>query len=611
MKERYVSPYRRMLGQRMSRRRALAASGVAGLGAAGLALVGCGDDDDEAISQAIAQVIEEDQAQAQVTEEEQVAAVEQAAEEIEQAAEEAAVDVERDLVVAQANLFVTLDQELANTHESQEANVMLHSTLIRNKIVEQPGGFLGEDITGPWEPRLAVDWSKSEDGTTYEFTLREGVVSYNGNPFTADDVTYTMERKIAAAGVGSFIAAFAAELFDPDQIQRIDDFTVQFRLNRPYPTFEQTIMAQHVGAIVDSKLMKENATEDDPWSQEWAVTHSHGFGAYQLESFTQGEQAVFLRNEGWARGDGINPAQIERIIWRVVPESANRLALVRRGDVHIAKQMLAREQLDAETEEGIAIPFAEGNLSFWISTNLDKEQWNDTRSRQAFTYALPYDEVINTVYRGKARREFGMVPDDIPGSAPQHWEKYVQDFDIARELLAQAGVPDGFSSDLAFELNFPDSEENAILIRNAVANVGIDLNLVGLTPAASTENRVTREKRQPAFLTRDYAIVKAIPYYLHLFFLSEESIINWSAYFPGRANYDEFEAALQAGIGVGDDLAQETLDHYGEAQRVLADDSVMQWMAWTDPQYIWRDNLSGFYGRSDNLIDYGEVAFTA
>ena len=610
MKERYVSPYRRMLGQRMSRRRALAASGVAGLGAAGLALVGCGDDDDEAISQAIAQVIEEEQAQAQVTEEGQVAAVEQAAEEIEQAAEEAGVDAERDLIVAQAALFTTLDQELANTHESQEADVMLHSTLIRNKIVEQPGGFLGEDVTGPWEPRLAVDWSKSEDGTTYEFTLREGVVSYNGNPFTADDVTYTMERKIAAGGVGSFIAAFAAELFDPDQIQRIDDFTVQFRLNRPYPTFEQTIMAQHVGAIVDSKLMKENATEDDPWSAEWAVTHSHGFGAYQLESFTQGEQAVFLRNEGWARGDGINPAQIERIIWRVVPESANRLALVRRGDVHIAKAMLAREQVGTEGEEGTYVPTANTNLNLWSVTNMNEEVWGDTRVRQALAYIIPYDDMINTVYEGLAIRAFSYVWPPIPGAAPEHSHQYVTDIDKAKELLAEAGVPDGFDIDMSYELALPDQEEAAVLMRESAAKAGIRLNLVALPPAAADENRGTPEARQPTWLVRSASFVQTMPYYLQLFFQSG-SPINFAFYDTGRAQWDDFWAAVQSGIEVGDDQAPDALAFYDTAQRILAEDAPFQHIAWTNPQYIFRDNVSGFHYRGDNLIDYGDIVFTA
>ena len=604
---------------KLSRRRMMVMTGTAGLGAAGLALVGCGDDDDEAISQAIAQVIEEQaeqaQAAAQVTEEEQVAQVEQAAEEMEQAAEEAGVDIEQDLIVAQNNLFVSQDQDFSNIHETQEANVAINNVLIRNPIIEKQtaGGrsYFSQDSTGPWEPMLATDFTLSEDGLVYEFTLREGVVSYNGNELTADDVVFTMAAKINSGGIGTFVADFALEIKRPEQVVRIDDRTVQFHLDRAYPTFVQGISNWHAGGIVDSTVRLANATEDDPFATEWATTNSNSFGAYKIESFIQGEQAVFVANENYVRGSGLNPPKIKKMIWRVVPESANRLALVRRGDVHVAKQMLAREQLDAETEEGIAIPFAEGNLSFWISTNLDADQWAETRSRQAFTYALPYDEVIDTVYRGKARREFGMVPDDIPGAAPEHFERYVQDFDTARALLAEAGVPDGFDSDLAFELNFPDSEENAILIRDAVANVGIDLNLVGLTPAASTENRVTPEKRQPAFLTRDYAIVKAIPYYLHLFFLSKESIINWSAYYSPRAQYDQFEAALQAGIAEGDDLAPATLAFYKESQRFLAEDSPMQWMCWTDPQYIWRDNLTGFYGRSDNLIDYGEMEFTS
>ena len=612
--------------RRVSRRKVMASMGGAGLGAVAIGIVGCGDDDDDAPAAAQAPAAQTPAAQtpaaqapAEQMPDEQMP-TEQMPDEAPAPAPEPAADVERDLIVAQATLWTTLDQELASVNESQEASVNEHAQLMRYAIKPTvfDGDYLQQSVAGQrddFQMMLAEDWDRSDDRTTYTFKLREGVASPWGNELTADDVVYTQDRKFHLNLIGAFVQDFALGLyrnrddFDIDsQVQRIDDYTVQFRLPQPFTTFEHAIANNHGGSVVDSRRLIENSTEADPWAAEWAVNNAHGHGPYYVESFTQGQEALWLRNENWVGG---NPNRPERMIWRVVPETSTRLSLVKRGDVHIARQMLAREQVDAAASEGIFVPDAFTDLSLWATMNFGVQPFDDVRVRQAFLQTIPYDEVINTVYQGRARRQFGMVWDPIPGSRPDLFEPYVKtDIDSARALLEEAGLGDGFSFEMGFELAFPDQEEAVILMRESAAQAGIDMQLKGLTPSESNENRSIGDEGLPGFMTRDYAIVQTIPYYLGLFF-TPDSILNWAGWHKGRAQSAEFWQALEAGVNVGDDLSEEAFAHFADAQRIVAEDAPMAWMCWTDPSWIWRDNLGGYYHRTDNQIDYGEVFFTS
>ena len=597
--------------RRVSRRKVMASMGGAGLGAVALGVVGCGDDDDGAVSQTPTDQTPTDQTPTDQTPADQTPADQTPTDQT--PTDQTPVDPERDLVVAQASLWTTLDQELASVNESQEATVNEHAQMMRYAIepTKFEGDYLQQNVGGTREDfqlMLAEDWTVSDDRQTYTFKLKEGVMSPWGNELTADDVIYTQKRKLELALIGGFVQNFALDIFDEDQFSRIDEYTVEFRLNRPFDTFAHGIANNHGGSVVDSQRLMDNATEDDPWAAEWAINNSHGHGPYYTESFTQGNQALWLRNDNWVGG---NPNRPERMIWRVVPETSTRLSLVKRGDVHIARQMLAREQVDAAAGEGIFVPDAFTDLSIWATMNFGVQPFDDVRVRQAFLNTIPYDEVINTVYQGRARRQFGMVWDPIPGSRPDLFEGTVQtDIDKARALMAEAGLEDGFSFEMGYELAFPDQEETVLLMREAAAEAGIDMQLKGLTPSESNENRSIGDEGLPGFMTRDYAIVQTIPYYLGLFF-TPDSILNWAGWDKDRAQSAEFFEALQAGVNVGNDLSEEAFAHYADAQRFVAEDNPMAWIAWTDPSWIFRDNVAGYYHRTDNQLDYGEMFFTS
>lgn len=515
-----------------------------------------------------------------------------------------------ELVVAQASLWTTLDQEFSVEHETQEAQVNQGARLIRYRYLEDADtGFGRQDVSGKtagFEPELAESFEVSDDLMTYTFQLRKGIVSPAGNELTADDVVYTFERKFGVNALGAFISVLSMDVKSVDQIERVDDYTVRFRLKRPFATFLHGIGNAHAGTIVDSKLLKSKATASDKWAQEFAKRNSHGFGPYYVDEYEQGKRALWRANEHYALG----APKIKRMVWKVVPDSATRLSLVLKGDVHIAKQMVARELDQADGKPDITIPSAFTNLSVHIPLPYKVKPFDDTRVHQAFLYAIPYDEIINTVYRGRARRQYGMLWDPVTGAHPEYWKKYQTDLDKARQLLTEAGLPNGFETEFGYSLATPDMEEVAILLRQSMAKVGIKLNLKGLTPSALNEMHTTVGGSAIPHIIRDYAIVQTPAYSLLLFF-TPDTIPNFAGYQPPRANSAKFLAAVDRAIDAGDDQAAAAQADWEEAQRILAEDSPWAYIAWVDPPHIFRSNVKGYAHRTDNVLDYGRLRFTS
>ena len=575
--------------QRVSRRRALQLGGTGALAYTALAIVGCGDDDEEEVPTAAATPAAETPA-----------------------AEPAEAG---DLIVAQAALMVTLDQEFSIEHETQESQVNCNAKLLRQRYIPDPFGsdWDRQDLSATaesFEGELAESFTVSDDGLTYTFKIRRGVVSPAGNEFTADDVVYNWQRVASVKAVRAFNMDLALAMpdLDANRVQKVDDDHVSFRLAYPFETFLTGIANPHAGAIIDAKLLQAQATEDDPWALQFAAKNSHGFGAYSLESFEEGKEAIFKANPNWVHG----APNIGRLNWRLIPDSSSRLALVTRGDAHIAKQMLVREQVEAEGGEGVQVPRLKTNyIVFGPLRAAQTPQFNDPRVRQAFLYTIPYGDIVNTVYQGRATRAYGVVWDLVPGYAGEkHYGKFTTDIGKARDLLAEAGLPDGFTFDLGYSLATPDMEECAVLMRDSAAAAGFQINLQGLTPSALNDIHNTKGGTIP-HLVRDFSAYQTAIFDLGLF-SRPSSPIDWAGWATdGADNFAQFQAALDRGIAVGDDDAPEALAAWDDAQKWYAEDAPYFWSHYVEPATIFRDTISGYTHRTDNTLDYGRMRITA
>jgi peptide/nickel transport system substrate-binding protein len=219
-------------------------------------------------------------------------------------------------------------------------------------LVYHANGAINEDGVqlldfNKFEGRLAESWSFDEATLTWTFNLRKGVMGCDGATFNADDVIYTFARAKSISGsspIGWFLAntgsidGFTPAVFAPtddgaaarmlgDEVKKIDDYTVQIRQSAPNQLFLK-VLSIFALYIFDKEIMEANATEDDPWSHTYANNVSiAGFGPYCLNEWRKGESFSLTGNADYYRGAPV----YDRVVVRKVPQSANRVAILRSG----------------------------------------------------------------------------------------------------------------------------------------------------------------------------------------------------------------------------------------------------------------------------------------
>jgi len=354
-----------------------------------------------------------------------------------------------------------------------------------------------------YEGRLAESWEFDRQSLTWTFHLRRGVVGCSGNTFTADDVIYSYGRAKSASGkipLGWFEGSTAGiEGFTPEvlkkptplgnEVRKIDDYTVQFKQSAPPSVLFLPVFAQWAGTgIFDSRVMKAHATGSDPWSHTYSDTvNLPGFGPYCLEKWVKGSEFIVRANPRYYRGK----AAIDRVVYRKVPVSANRVAAVRSGAAQLVEHLTPKQYVSLTSAPNVKVAGVFGNEVVFVHLNWKSPPFDNVKLRKAIAYAVPYDQIISTVYLNQARRWYGVMPSTYPGyHLPA--TQYRTNREQARRLLAEAGYPGGkglqrFAK--AFQLTYSSEFEDtlgvmATIIRASLRNIGIP---VVLNPVPQTQ----------------------------------------------------------------------------------------------------------------------------
>lgn len=170
-------------------------------------------------------------------------------------------------------------------------------------------------------PELAEDMNIGDMSVT--FKLKKGVTFQDGTPITAKDVKWSLDRAVSVGGFPTFQMS-AGSLLKTEQFVVVDDNTVRIDfLRKDRLTIPD--LAVVVPCVINSELVKKNATATDPWGLEYTKQNTAGSGAYKVTRWTPGTEVVLERNENWKGGK--LPA-VRRIIWRMVPSAGNRRALL-------------------------------------------------------------------------------------------------------------------------------------------------------------------------------------------------------------------------------------------------------------------------------------------
>ena len=302
------------------------------------------------------------------------------------------------------------------------------------------------------------------------FKLKKNATFQDGTPVTAKDVKWSLDRAVTVGGFPTFQMG-AGSLTKPEQFVVVDDntfrvdFTRKDRLTIPD-------LAVIVPAIYNSELVKKNATEKDPWGMEYTKQNTAGSGAYRVVSWNAGTEVIMERNDKWVGGP---LPKIKRIVWRMVPSAGNRRALLERGDADISYELPNKDFVELKNAGKLNIistPFCNGIQ--YLGMNVTKPPFDNLKVRQAVAYAIPYQKIMDAVLFGLSKPMFGAPADKATEVAWPQPHKFNTDIAKAKQLMAEAGYPDGFETTLSFDLGFAGvNEPLCVLMQESLAQIGI------------------------------------------------------------------------------------------------------------------------------------------
>jgi peptide/nickel transport system substrate-binding protein len=282
----------------------------------------------------------------------------------------------------------------------------------------------------PLAPSLAESWTKSEDGLTYEFTLRQGAKFHNDDPVTADDVKFSFDRYRGTSH--DLLKARVAE------VATLDPRHVRFTLKEPWSdflTFYST--ASGAGWIVPRRYLEK--VGDDGFKKVPV-----GAGPYKFVSFTPGVELVFEAFEPYWR----KPPSIKRLVWKVIPEETTRLAALKRGEVDIAYSIRGELAEELQRTPGLSLKPAlvQGVFCLYFPDQWDpKSPWHDERVRRAASLAIDREGTNQALTLGYSKITGNPL---VPEKYEFFWQPPTPQYDPekAKQLLAEAGFPNGFDA---------------------------------------------------------------------------------------------------------------------------------------------------------------------
>jgi peptide/nickel transport system substrate-binding protein len=342
-----------------------------------------------------------------------------------------------------------------------------YDRLISHEMKTLPNGVQYYD-KDKFKMELADDMKVGDMSVTCK--LKKNAVFQDGTPVKAKDVKWSLDRAVTVGGFPTFQMG-AGSLTKPEQFVVVDDDTIRVDfLRKDRLTIPD--LAVIVPAIYNSELVKKHATEKDPWGMEYTKQNTAGSGAYRVVSWNAGTEVILERNDKWVGGP---LPKTRRIVWRMVPSAGNRRALLERGDADISYELPNKDFVELKDQGKLNIvstPFSNGIQ--YLGMNVTKPPFDNLKVRQAVAYAIPYQKIMDAVLFGLGGPMFGAPADKPTEVAWPQPHKYNTDLAKAKQLLAEAGYPNGFETTLSFDLGFATvNEPLCVLVQESLGQIGI------------------------------------------------------------------------------------------------------------------------------------------
>ena len=477
-----------------------------------------------------------------------------------------------------ANITTWDPIESFSTEAAYMANV--YEQLLR---INPPGS--AEQYT----PLLAESWESNADGTVWTFNLREGVTFHDGEPMNADAVVKSLDAARTAGGA-SFIWWMV------DSIEAVDDLTVQFNLSASAPV--DLIASSLYGAWIVSPKALDAAAADENY---WANGVEAGTGPYFIESYVPDQEIVFQKFENY--WGGWEDDQFDTVLVQIIPEALTQQQLLESGSVDLATS-IPRDNYATFKDNPNYTYFEEPSFFNYVGFfNTLRPPLDNAKVRQALSYAIPYDDIIQIGVKGLGTQSRGPVPAGVWPWSPDV-NQYTTDMDKAKELLKEAGYENGgFSLRLTYAAENATHEAYAPLIKDAYAELGVDVTI----EAIAFGTQWAEAKNDPAN-AQDMFLLLYWPTYSDagsdnlwsMFYYTEKPFFNLSYW-----NNPEFNTLVDEAIEltVSDPATSQT--KYIEAMNLLVEEAAGLFFFDTKAVFIIPKHIEGFqYNLNYPFVQY-------
>ena len=470
------------------------------------------------------------------------------------------------LRVAQGMTIMTLDGGVEA--QRQTVSLLFH--------IYDPLFFTARD--GSLQPGLALDYEFIEP-LVMRVNLRQGVTFHNGEPFNAETVKFSIERTQDPA-LASQQRVFYAPI---DYVEVVDEYTVDIVTQAPTPDLPQRLA---ISPVTPRQYVIDHG--DDHLS-----SNPVGTGPYVFEQWVRGSHVNLVANPDYW---GEQP-MVERIVWREISDDAARVNALLSGDVDFIN-VVPPDQLDVIAGragfEAVDVPSVRGVLVY-IDTL--RGPTADVRVRQALNYAVEVPEIIEFVLEGMGTPIINQTPSMYLGYDASLEGTYDYDPEKARELLADAGYPDGFEVTMYTPVGrYVKDREVAQAIAGQLARIGLTVPVVANEPAVNIRLLFDRHT-----VDEDTAAIFLLAYGLPV----TEASLGWDEFLGSRTKTNlwvnqEFNSLVDEMLVTIDPAEREQLGHAAHA--ILVEDAPVIFLYQQHDVYAWSSSRVEWNPRADELV---------
>lgn len=351
---------------------------------------------------------------------------------------------EKDTLIVATNAGpVDLDPHGTTDQNTYDVRYQVYEALVR-------AGVNGEILPG-----LASEW-EWEDDTTLNLKLREGVKFHNGSEFNGEDVIFSLNRALESTFTSSYL-----EHVLPDESKVLEDGRVQVKLEVPVSAFL-------------SRLSMVMMIDKETWDETVSVNEPVGTGAYQFVKWYEGDRIEFQSFPNYWEGE----PYFKHLTMRFIAESAARALEMEAGTVDVTLAVQASDLATLRADENIELYSTPCYMLTYLGFDTTQAPYDNKLVRQALNYAIDREAISSIVYESLGQPAlYGRLSPVYWGYTEEGLTRYDYNPIKARELLAQAGYPNGFDMKLTLSESEQDQVDMSEIIQNQLGEIGVNVTI--------------------------------------------------------------------------------------------------------------------------------------